>query len=327
MQKIGLVLGGGGITGAAFELASLMAIEMATGWHPNDAEIVVGTSAGASVAAAVRSDRLELDAFVHAHESREAVADRIRNRVYRRGGLPQFRQWIRHGLAPGLRNPGLTFAFGSPAPFDPTSIAEWIHEQVGDEAGRWPDRHTAIVAYDLKAKSRVAFGTVGAPVVSLADAVAASSAIPLLFNPHVIAGRSYVDGGVASGTHADLVLGHDEPLDLIIVLPPMAQPQRRKGGLPYEAVFDRVGIASLRDEIATITQHWPEVEILVLRPPPRALAKMRPNPMDPTAAVPTFIETLHAMQDELARRDVWTILERYLCDGPCHGLADTEISA
>lgn len=327
MHKVGLVLGGGGITGAAFELASLMAIEMATGWHPNDADIVIGTSAGASVAAAVRSDRLELDALVRSHESREAVADRIRSRIYRRGGFPQVRQWLRHGLAPGLRNPGLTLALGSPAPFDPTSIAEWIHEQVGDEAGRWPDRHTAIVAYELESRARVAFGTIGAPVVSLADAVAASSAIPLLFNPHVIAGRSYVDGGVASGTHADLVLGHGEPLDLIIVLPPMAQPHRRKGGLPHEAVFDRVGIASLRQEVATITEAWPEVEILVLRPPPRVLEKMRPNPMDAAAAVPTFIETLHAMQDELARRDVWTILERYLCDGPCPDIGETEISA
>jgi predicted acylesterase/phospholipase RssA len=31
VSRVGLVLGGGGITGAAFEMATLMAIELATG--------------------------------------------------------------------------------------------------------------------------------------------------------------------------------------------------------------------------------------------------------------------------------------------------------
>ena len=236
-------------------------------------------------------------------------------------------RWVRHGIVAGFRNPGLTFAMASPARFDSSAIADWIRDQIDEAGDRWPDRSTAIVAYDIAAKARVVFGTVDAPAVTMADAVAASSAIPLLFNPHVIEGRAYVDGGVASGTHADLVLGSSEALDLIVVLPPLAQPRRRRGALPYEPLFDRVGVHSLRTELEMISRAWPLAEVLILRPPPNALEVMRPNPLDPAAAVPTFIETLAGMRDELARPDVWPILERFLCDGPCEELIETDIPA
>ena len=304
-----------------------MAIELATGWHPNDASIIVGTSAGASAAAAVRADRLDLDTLVHSHESRTAVAARIRDRVYRRGGSPQVTKWLRFGLTAGLRNPGLAFSFGTPAPFDSNAIADWIREQLGEAGVRWPNRAMALVAYDVQARRRIAFGTVGAPDVTVADAVAASSAIPFVFNPHEIRGRSYVDGGVASGTHADLVLGSRLALDLLIVVPPLAQPRRRKGAMFYEPLFDRVGVQSLKAELELLSDSWPETEMLVLRPPPAALDVMRPNPMDATAAVPTFIRTLDAMHDELARPDVWKILERHLSNGVGGGIGESNRSA
>jgi NTE family protein len=47
------------------------------------------------------------------------------------------------------------------------------------------------------------FGTPGAPVVSVATAVQASCAIPGVFRPVVVDGRSYVDGGVWSPTNMD----------------------------------------------------------------------------------------------------------------------------
>ena len=316
MHRVGLVLGGGGITGAAFQLAALMAIEMATGWRPNDAEAIVGTSAGANVAAVVRSNRLAVDALVHPHETREDVAERIRRTIYRRGGTRRLRSWLRHGVAASLRSPGVTLSFGSPAPYDPHGIADLVRSQIGAAAQGWPDRSTAIVAVDIEAKRRVAFGTVDAPDVALADAVAASSAIPLVFNPHVIDGRAYVDGGVMSGTHADLILGTDEPLDLVLVLAPLALEAPRTGGALVERVFDGVGVRALDEELAIIRAAWPDTDVLVLRPPPGALNAMRPNPLDAGAAVPTFVRTLTGLKSELAAPPVWNILAAHLADIP-----------
>ncbi len=319
MHRVGLVLGGGGITGAAYQLGALMAVQLATGWDPNDAEVIVGTSAGSSVAATVRFGKLNVDAIVRPHETRDQVAGRIRRTIYRRGGKRQVVNWLRHGVLAGVLSPGVTFTIGTPAVYDAGGVADWVRAQIGDGAGdQWPDRPTAVVAVDVASKRRVAFGTVGAPEAGIADAVAASSAIPLVFNPYAIDGRLYVDGGVASGTHADLLLGYGDPLDLIIVMAPLALPERRDGGTFFESVFDGVGVRALEEELGLIRAEWPDTEILVLEPPPGALSSMRPNPMDADAAVPSFIRTLTGLRSRLAEPAVWTVLQKYLATAAHH---------
>jgi NTE family protein len=316
MSAVGIVLGGGGITGAAYELAALMAIELATGWDPNQADVVVGTSSGAFVATLVRHGRLDLDSLILPTDDRGAVARRIRERTFVRRPGVKVGTWIRHGILPGVRSPGLTLLLGSPAPYDTSGLREWMVEEIGDPAETWPDRPTVIVGYDLAARRRVAFGTVGAPNVCLADAVAASTAIPLLFRPWRIAGRNYVDGGVVSGTHADLVLGNHRPLDLVLVIAPLAAEEDREGAWMHERLFDRVGRRSLDEEVGLIRAAWPHADVLILRPSPHVLEAMRPNPLDPDLAVPAFVRTLLAMKRTLARSEHWSLLKRHLAPAP-----------
>lgn len=52
--------------------------------------------------------------------------------------------------------------------------------------------------------------------VDLVRAVAASTAVPLLFPPIVVAGRAYFDGGIGSQTHADVAAEFDE---ILVVAP------------------------------------------------------------------------------------------------------------
>lgn len=314
MSRIGLVLGGGGITGASFELATLMALELACDWDANSADVVVGTSGGAYVAALVRSGRLDLDSLVRPNEDRDQVAERIRSHLFVQSPAIHVGRWVRHGILPGIRRPGLTMLLGSPARFDARGLAGWVTEQIGDAAEGWPERPTVIAAYDVGSQSRVAFGTVGSPEVALADAVAASSAIPLVFHPFSISERMYVDGGVASGTHLDLVMGAETPLDLVIVIAPLAAMEDRDGAWFYERMLDRVGRRSLGEEVAMVEEAWPETDLLVIRPSSAVLSAMRPNPMAADAAVPTFIRTLASMKRKLADPEVWEVLSRHL---PC----------
>lgn len=312
MSRIGLVLGGGGITGAAYQIATLMAIELACDWSANDADLVVGTSGGAYVAALVRGGRLELDSLVRYGDDREAVAERIRSHVFVKDPGARLGRWLRSGLLPGLRRPGVTMLMGSPARYDPAGLAGWVEEQVGAGAHGWPKRPTVLAAYDVVARQRVAFGTSDAPDVSLADAVAASSAIPLLFHPYVLEGTPYVDGGVASGTHLDLVLASERPLDLVIVIAPMAATEERPGAWAHERLFDRVGRRALEEELSMVEHAWPSTEVLVIRPTQGVLSAMRPNPMAAAAAVPTFIRTLGSMQRRLAEPQIWNVLDTHL---------------
>ena len=285
---------------------------MATGWHPNEAEVIIGTSAGSFVASTVRAGDLSIDSIVRPHEGREQVAERIRNQLFQRQRPRGVVRWVRRGLLPGLRKPGVTLLLGTPALYHAGGIADWVEEQTGAIANEWPDRATVIVAFDIAENARVAFGTESAPDVALKDAVAASSAVPVIFNPYEIDGRYYVDGGVVSGTHADLLLGNSDPLDLVLVLAPMAADEPRDGARFYEGVFDRVGRTALYDELTTIEAAWPDSDVLVLRPSPMVLEAMRPNPMEPAGAVPTFVRTLASLRNKLARPEVWNVLDRHL---------------
>jgi len=316
VSRVGLVLGGGGITGAAYEMAALMAIRLATGWDPNQAEVVVGTSGGAFVTALVRNDALSLDSLVLPTDDRDAVADRIRRHVFTKNAGVQMRNWVRHGIVPGLRDPGLKLFLGSPAPYNASGLAEWVKSHIGDECGdRWPDRPTAVVAYDVVGRRRTVFGSDTAPDCGIAHAVAASSAIPLVFRPYAIDGGLYVDGGVVSGTHADVVLGATKPLDLVLVLAPLAAEVQRKRARFYEKMFDRVGQRSLIEETMLIKTAWPDCDVVTLSPSPSVQNAMRPNPMDARRAVGTFMRTLISMKRTLARPEVWDRLDDHLQGG------------
>ena len=305
------MLGGGGITGAAFHFGTLLSLQMATEWNPAAAEVVVGTSSGAVLAALVRSDRLSLDALIGDVHGSAELAWELRRRVYRRTRPTGVGRWMRHGLLPGLRRPGIGLAVGSPARYSTEGIAEWIHDTVGAAADSWPAAPTTIVAYEIESRRRVAFGTEGSPDVSLATAVAASSAVPVVFEPVLIDGKHYVDGGVASGTNADLLLGHPVPLDLVIVVAPMASLDAQPDTKFYEGYLGRLGAAALDYELAAVTRFWPGVEVIVLRPDATVLAASRPNPLDPAAALPAFLATLRSMRTTLASPEVWPVLERH----------------
>src|ERR671932_2778479 len=83
----------------------------------------------------------------------------------------------------------------------------------------WADhRNLWVVACDYATGRRVPFGRSDAPAADLADAVAASCAIPGFYKPVTIAGRRYVDGGLWSTSNLDIL--RSAGLDLVICLNP-----------------------------------------------------------------------------------------------------------
>ncbi len=312
MSRVGLVLGGGGITGAAFQFGALLTLRLATGWEPNTADVVVGTSCGALTGAMVRGNQLNLKTFVGNAASREDVAATLRERVFTRSRPTGVIRWVRRGILPGLRRPDLSLALGSPAIYSTQGLAQWVTEALGDAASSWPDQATVIVAYDVEERKRAPFGTEAAPPAQLKNAVAASAAVPGIFQPVRIRDRWYADGGLASGTSIDLVLGSDHALDLIIVVAPLAAAERRPGARFYEDIFDRFGRMALEAEVRLVKEHWPNTDILVLRPDHRVLAVARPNPMSTDAAMPVFIRTIRSMKHELAAPATWNLLRTHL---------------
>jgi NTE family protein len=282
-RRIGLVLGAGGAAGHAFHAGVLAALEETTGWQPDSAEVIVGTSAGSLVAALVRagcSARDLADASLRRPLSPAGRA--LFERIGRRGPLPSpgpdLADVLRGPAAPNLLlrpwalRPATLGAALLPAGRVPAdAVAAGVRNVYGSG---WPSRPTWICAVGLDDGRLVVFGREGAPAASLADAVAASCAIPAFFAPVVIGGKRHVDGGVHSVTNADQVA--DLALDLVLVSCPMGAargPVAYTVDLPLRAAIRR----RLEREEATVRRSG--AEVVSFLPTPADRAAMGSNPM------------------------------------------------
>jgi NTE family protein len=212
-QRTALVLGGGGITGIAWEIGVLAGLAEA-GVDLTGADVVVGTSAGSVVGAQLTSGadlealfarQLEPPAGERAARMTRAALARYGWAVLRsRGRDVEFRRRV-GALALAAEQAGLT-------PTEQERLDVIGSRLVSRE---WPDRDLRITAVDAgTGEFRVLDRTSGVPLL---QAVAASCAVPGVYPPVTIDGRRYVDGGTRSAANADLAEGCDR----VVVLAPI----------------------------------------------------------------------------------------------------------
>lgn len=233
-MKVGLVLGAGGVMGGAWLTGGLYALARETGWDPMSADNIVGTSAGSMIGSLVaagvppwfmvaHSAGETFDGLVDANGRPAAEADRSAGATFRlHGGLPPIGpgSWklIGRSLSAPHRHRPTAFVAGwlprgvfSTDPLKDT-IRRVVKSGWSDHPGHW------VMACDYADGHRVAFGRADAPHADLADAVAASCAIPGFYHPVDIGKRRYVDGGLWSTSNLDVL--RNEGLDLVICLNP-----------------------------------------------------------------------------------------------------------
>ena len=212
-QRTALVLGGGGITGIAWEIGVLAGLADA-GVDLTSADLVVGTSAGSVVGAQVTAGG-ELPALFERQlepPTQERVARMSRSTLARfgwamfrtRGRDEEFRRRV-GALALAAESAGLT-------PSEQERLEIIGSRLVGQE---WPRRTLLITAVDAHSGEFRSFDRdSGVPLV---HAVAASCAVPGVYPPVTIDGHRYVDGGMRSTANADLAEGYDR----VVVLAPI----------------------------------------------------------------------------------------------------------
>jgi NTE family protein len=289
----GLVLGAGGVLGAAWMTGALAGLSDRLPCAAADVDLIVGTSAGSVLAAALRcrAPFEEMVAWQRGQATgllRESAALAAHD-----GPLPPLPRW-RFGSVP-LAWAALVTPYRVP-PW--VAASAWLPHGRGQHAALrslvtglqvasggspsswWADGRTWIAAVDYDSGQRVLFGREGAPRASLPDAVVASCSIPGWYEPAVIGGRRYVDGGVRSMTSLDVLAGTD--IQDVYVLAPLAstetdhplQPhlrmERRLRQVLTHAVVRQARALAARGKRVT-----------VLTPGPRDLAAMGINLMDP----------------------------------------------
>ena len=288
-SKVGLVLGAGGVLGAAWMTGALACLQERL--PVADADLIVGTSAGSVLAAALRC-RASMDEMV-AWQCGDATGMLTESMVLaaQDGPLPPWPQ-----LRPGSLPLACAALFLQVPPW--VGASGWLPHGRGrhvalrslvgalqarhqlDAARAWADGRTWIAAMDYDTGRRVLFGHPEAPRASLADAVVASCSIPGWYEPARIGGRRYVDGGVCSATSLSVLGGTD--VQEVYVLAPMASTEPDHPLQPHLRLERRVRQLLtrllLREAKALGAQGK---RVTVVTPGPRDLAVMGANLMDP----------------------------------------------
>jgi len=250
-----LVLGGGGLAGIAWHVGILAGLAD-RGLDVTDADFIVGTSAGSTVAAQVASGMPIDECF------RRQVDPAFQNRELR-PTLSVTDLWdTMLRLVEEVDDPAeLRRRIGSVA-LAADTVAEPVRRAV--VAGRlpsddWPERRMATVAIDALTGDRRVFERGSG--AGLVDAVAASSAVPGIWPPVTIGDARYVDGGMYSSCNADLAVGYDR----VLVLAPMAD-------------------AALADQVAAVDE---VVRAAVVSPDKESLAAFTADALDPAVRAPS----------------------------------------
>ncbi len=223
----GLVIGCGGTLGAAWTVAALIALRDELQWDPRDADLLMGTSAGAELVTMLGSG-VSIDEILEMQlgtTTNPALIDHLADAPGRFPPLPK--PWPGSlGLASrrlGVRSAAGLLPIGSGDPAWLDRLATQLNP-----GRRWVSHPvTRLVAMDYDSGERVAFGALGSPAATISEALQASWGIPGWFPPVKISGRRYVDGGAASTASVDLAASLN--LDEVIVLAPMASSTRIPG--------------------------------------------------------------------------------------------------
>ena len=304
-SKTALVLGGGGFTGGVYEIGALRALDLlAVNRTINEFDVYVGTSAGAFVAGMVangitpeemmRVINRELPSPLSRHLARNPVATQLPRLPAQVGHLPaaggrgRCERWsatsdelsavdIATGLASGLPTGIYTGA----------GIERYVAHALSDPDRsndfRMLDSELYLTATDLDSTERIVLGEGEWADVPISTAVAASGALPMVYDPVQINEREFIDGGIRSTTNVDVAVEHGARFIVVInPLVPYVNDFRKRiptmTGTRVRRVSD-MGFAAIGNQAFRVLSHerlhlavefweqrYPGVDIILIEP-------------------------------------------------------------
>ncbi len=263
-SKRALILAGGGIAGIGWETGVLRGIADEapdTAQALRDSDVLVGTSAGSTVAAQISSSltleqlferqTAEPSAEIDSGVDIEAISALFLTAMAQPGELTE-----------KLRRVGVIA-------LDTPTVAEPVRRRVIEARlpeHQWPDRDLRITAIDTASGERVVFDASSG--VELVDAVAASCAVPGTWPPVTIGGRRYMDGGVSSSIHTAVAADCDTAV-LLVPASESAPSPFTHGTAAEIAAYGARSFAVFADDAS--------------------LQAFGPNPLDPRCRIPSAL--------------------------------------
>ncbi|MDT8442751.1 MAG: patatin-like phospholipase family protein [Desulfuromonadales bacterium] len=238
-SKTAMVLAGGGIMGAAYEIGCLAALDrlFSPGFSTRHFDTYIGISAGSVIATLIANRIPPRGLFSTIARNERTVFNWRRSDIYRFdwwttlsafGRLPfnmlnilrHYRKsnWEIHlSDLPHLLHEQFPAGLFSLHPLQSYLCRSFREEGLCDTFGEL-NCELFIPAYNLDTGERVIFGTKEQQDLHICQAITASSAIPFFFQPYRIGDNAYLDGSTGKVPHLDIAI--DNGAKLIVLINP-----------------------------------------------------------------------------------------------------------
>jgi len=343
-SKTALVLGGGGFTGAVYEIGALRALDLlSVNRTINDFDVYVGTSAGALVGALTANG-------VTPEQMMRVVNDQV-PQPFPNINLDNllrlnYREFAVKGvkfplhLAGVVRSLGrnlgsfslvdLAIALADALPsgvYSGAGIEEYVHTVLSGD-GRSDDFRELgcelyLAATDLDTCERIVLGAEGWDDVPISSAVRASTALPMVYEPHRVKDRELVDGGIVSTTNLDIAV--EAGAKFIVVVNPLVPyvndftkevptllgtRTRRISDMGFPKIgyqtFKLLAYQRLHEMAASWQERYPGVDIVLIEPEPDDELMFQTNILNYNSRIAVARHGFHSVTAKLAARyDEW----------------------
>lgn len=299
--KSALVLAGGGLTGAVYEIGALRAIDdLLVDRTVNDFDIFVGTSAGALVSSFIANGISPEEMLQAVHGTQSALTTIKRRHIFNLN-RQDYLNWgvklpvkLTVALSNYLSNLNdmtffdLLWSLSEVLPsglYDSLGLADFVSKALlqyerSNDFNEVP-RELYIIATDLDTGDREVFGPGKRTDIPISLAVAASSALPVIYKPVRIGDNEYVDGGLRGTASLDLAI--EQGATLVVCINPLVPfDNHHRGDIPYldpNSHLSGKGIQSIANQSLKILSHaglhyhikqlrrnHPEVDIILIEP-------------------------------------------------------------
>ena len=303
-SKTALVLGGGGFTGGVYEIGALRALDLlALNRTVNDFDVYVGTSAGAFIASMVANGITPEEMMRVINRDLPSPLSDISLGVLLQ---PNYGGFLRKSLTFPLRAAGVLrelvgnlreisavdlvngLAGGLPSGiYTGRGIESYVEEALSDPDRtndfRLLDSELYLTATDLDTTERIVLGDGQWVDVPISTAVAASGALPMIYEPVRVDGREFIDGGIGSTTNIDVAVSHGAKFIVVINplvpfvndfrkrIPTMTGTRvRRVSDMGFTAIGNQAFRLLSHQRLHLAVQHWeqryPGVDIILIEP-------------------------------------------------------------